>query len=290
MSPATVRSTREDPRVRSLLRSGRARLAGVLVLALVPALAVVLVVGDEDDTLETAGGETVTTSASESTTTSSSSTTTRPTTTSASTTTVAPIGTTPPPTSPPPPTTAAPPPATAPAAPATLDRPAVIAFARAHPPGGPVPYMYSGSPGEVGSTAVDERGDDGDGDLFSAELVRDNQGTFRLFHVGEDATSAWWVEIDSSSGGCEGTDLMAIQWSAGEPPRGAVVRIPSCDPSSWSVVGATGNPGYPNPLVDFLGSTFGDPTSFGWRAGLLGSPADTTADIAPSSGFTSFAR
>jgi hypothetical protein len=188
-----------------------------------------------------------------------------------------------------PPTTA--PPTTSSAGGGSLDLMAVATFAKANRPDTPVPYMYSGSTCEVGTERMSDEGDDAEGDLGMVELARDCSGTFRLFPGAGDAPfGAYWVEIDAGPGGCGGVDVVAAIWPGGSSTLGAVVTTAGCAQDSWAAIDTTGNPAYPNKLLDFRGSTFGDPAGFRWRAGMLGAGGDTTIDRAPNSGFAIFQR
>jgi len=272
-------------RVPDVLKQPRALILGGLAL-LVAIGGIVLVTTGGDDEPVVAGDDTTTTSEDATTTTEATTTTTEPTTTTtvATTTTAPPVVTT----APPPPPTAPP---TTDASQGSLDRPAVVAFAKAHWPGTPPPYMYSGSTCEVASDRMYDSGDDGNGDLGMVQLVRDCQGSFRLFPGASDAPfTAIWVEADAAPGGCGGIDAVAILWPSSPSTRGAVVKTPGCASSSWTAVDTVGDPAYPGLLLDFRGSTFGDPPSFRWRAGMLGSGGDTAIDLAPDAGLADFQR
>jgi hypothetical protein len=85
-------------------------------------------------------------------------------------------------------------------------------------------------------------------------------------------------------------DVVAVIWPGGSSTLGAVVTTPGCDAGSWTAIDTARNPGFPGKLLDFRGSSFGDPAAFRWRAGMLADGADTTIDHAPNSGFASFQR
>jgi hypothetical protein len=165
-----------------------------------------------------------------------------------------------------------------------LDRAALLAFAKGRKPGGAVPYMYSGSTCEQGAKVDDPPTDGG---LTEAQLVRDCNGTFRLFLSGvSDGFRAVWVEIDARAGGCEGVDVVAVVFPEGEARRGVVVATPSCASSTWSALAPAGTAFHPHVVLDVAGSTFGDPARFGWRAGAT----DGSTDLAPDRGLATFAR
>ena len=260
------------------LRRRRVQILGGLGVAVVVLLAALVALPDDTAEVQTASDE-------DATTTSESTTTTEPTTTSESTTTTtaAPATTVPPTTTTAPP----PPPTTEPPPPAVLDRMELLAWAKAHPGTG-APYMYSGSSCEVGAEVYDQ-GDDTDGDIGKFDLVRDCEGSFRAFDGSDmEAPTFTWVEVDARSGGCEGVDVFAVIAWNGSTMKGAVVSTPGCDPSTWSTVGGVA---WRNPhIFDFAGGTFGDPASFRWRAGILGSAGDTKVDLAPNSGWATFER
>jgi hypothetical protein len=274
--------------VLSLLRQRRAQaIGGGVIVVAVALLALVLTPADRDEVV--AAGESTTT-VSDVTTTSTSVTTT----TTAESTTTTPVATTS--TSPPPTSTTVTPPTSAPPGPppapsAQLDRREVLAWAKAHRPSNPGPYTYSGSSCEAWSGRLFDDGDDVDGDINTTSLIRDCNGNYRAF-VDSDGDPSWyWVEVNARPGGCGEIDVFAVIWRTASSAQGSVVSTPSCEPSTWKALETAANPGAPTPgLIDFGGTTFGDPPSFGWRSGVLGSPGDPTIDLAPSGGFAPFAR
>lgn len=259
---------------------------GAIAVALL-LIVIVAAQGSDHDQRISLEGPTATAS-SEPTTTTEAVTTTEATTTSTTVATTTTSSTAPPVVITAPPATA--PPATAPPSSGSLDLSAVVAFAKANRPNLPPPYMYSGSSCEVASERLYDEGDDPNGDLGMVQLIRDCGGTFRLFPGANDGLfGAYWVEVDGGPGGCGGVDAVAVTWPTPKSSSGAVVNTPACDQGSWAAVDTTANPAFPGKLLDFRGSTFGDPAGFRWRAGMLGE-GDPTIDHAPNSGFAAFQR
>ena len=273
--------------VPDLLQRRRFQIVGGAVVVVAILIVILVTQGTDDDQLVSLEGSTST--STELTTTTEVTTTTEATTTSTTVATTTTTTTSPPVVVTAPPASA--PPATAPPSSGSLDLPAVVTFAQAHRPDRAAPYMYSGSSCEAASERLNDEGDDTNGDLGMVQIVRDCNGTFRLFPGASDAPfGAYWLEVDGGPGGCGGVDVVAVIWPGGTSTLGAVVQTPGCDQASWAAIDAAGNPAFPGKLIDFRGSTFGDPAGFRWRAGMLGGGGDTTIDHAPNSGFAAFQR
>jgi hypothetical protein len=276
-------------RVPDLLSHRRTRLVGGGAVVVALLLAVAMQNGAERDEDVVSGDRSTTTSTVTTTegSTTSDVTTTSTTEASAVTSTTAPpvVATDPP---------APAPPTTRPAPTGTLDLRAVVAFAKSHRPDTPPAQAYSGGTCERSSEQINDAGDDNstDGDITYTSLVRDCLGTYRLFPgAAYGPFDAYWIEIDGGPGGCGGVDVVGVMWStADDSMLGAVVRTTGCQSDSWAAIDTTGNIARPGKLLDIRGSTFGDPTRFGWRAGLLGANGDPSIDLAPNTGFASFQR
>ena len=66
--------------------------------------------------------------------------------------------------------------------------------------------------------------------------------------------------------------------------QGAVVRTPTCDPSSWEWVDAIGVPGWSEGWIqlDFRETALGSPSQLSWRGYVRA--AGATIDVVPNAG------
>jgi len=268
----------------SLSKAQRNTILG-LVLALVLAVAAVVITssGDDDQTVRAADDDTSTTQ--ESTTSTTEATTT---TESTTTTTTAPTTTVPPTTAPP--TTVAPAPPPAPSG--SLDMGKVLSFAKSGSGGSPPATQTGATTCPAHINRPSDAGDDSARDITDWYLTRYCSGVYRgvlTTNSETPALQAFWIRIDSKSGGCEGTDHVVIGWhDASFNGHGAVIATPGCGQSAWDWVERAGVP-VPNGAwlqLDFRGSAIGNPSSFNWRGyvqavGESGSAIDRVPNSGP---------
>lgn len=258
---------------------------GIAIGAAVAVVAGVLILstGGDGDREVTAADEASTTT--ERTTTSSS--------TSSTTTTEATTTTSPPTT----PTTAAPSttvPATAPpttTAPGNLDIDDVLRFAKTNRnEAARAPRTTVGA--DVCSDWKQEASDAGDDvarDIDNWGLTRycDDVYYAMLSTDDEAPLDVFWVEIDNTTGGCEGVDRIAIGWTSGASRAGALVATPSCAAGTWQWLDAANAPelnGF-HLQLDFRGTHISG-SSFKWRGFVRaqGEP-DGAVDVVPNAGW-----